>query len=624
MSTRTAPRPLSFPPAGLLPQVFLSLAGGFALFCLLLLAFTAGYGLYFAGRIFPGVSVAGTDLSGLKLAEAEGLLLETLSYPESGHILFQGEGTWPARPSELGLYLDARTSAQAAYQHGRQDGLFSRLAGRYTAWNSGIDLPPLLIYDQRAAYRYLSGIAAQLFIPTKEASLSINGMEVIAVPGQVGRYVDIEATLAPLEAQLRSLMDGLLPVVIVEAPPVILDASQQAEIARRILSAPLTLQIEGAQEGDPGPWVFDQQTLADLITIERLETPEGARYQVGLNAVSLSGSLRGIASELERRPENARFIFNDDTRQLELIQPAVIGRRLNVDATLQKVNQQLADGQHTISLAFDFEDPAVPDTATAEQLGITGLIRAEPSYFYGSSIARIQNIQTAASRFHGVLVPPGGTFSMGEVLGDVSLDNGYAEALIIYGNRTIKGVGGGVCQVSTTLFRTVFFSGYPILERHPHAYRVSYYELTASGSVDPSMAGLDATVFVPVVDFKFINDTPYWLLMETYVNVAARKLTWKFYSTSDGRSVDWDTTGLQNIVEAPEPLYQENPDLDKGEIKQVDWAAEGADVTVFRTVTRGDQVYLQDTFSTHYLPWRAVYEYGPGTKIPRDKRDKDR
>ena len=112
---------------------------------------------------------------------------------------------------------------------------------------------------------------------------------------------------------------------------------------------------------------------------------------------------------------------------------------------------------------------------------------------------------------------------MGDALGDVSLDTGYAEALIIYGNRTIQGVGGGVCQVSTTLFRTAFFGGYPVVERYPHAYRVSYYEYTAGGDVDPDLAGLDATVFTPVVDFRFTNDTPYWLLMETYVNVRSQE-----------------------------------------------------------------------------------------------------
>jgi vancomycin resistance protein YoaR len=200
-------------------------------------------------------------------------------------------------------------------------------------------------------------------------------------------------------------------------------------------------------------------------------------------------------------------------------------------------------------------------------------------------------------------------------MGSVSLDTGYAEAWIIYGGRTIKGVGGGVCQVSTTLFRAAFFAGFPIVERHPHAYRVGYYEQTPSG-YDASLAGLDATVFVPVVDFKFVNDTPYWLLMETYFHPNSRSLTWKFYSTSDGRRVEWETSGPQNIVEPPDPVYEENPELAPGEIRQVDWAAEGADVVVTRTVYRGSQALFRDSFTTHYLPWADAFQYGPGTRIP--------
>jgi vancomycin resistance protein YoaR len=203
---------------------------------------------------------------------------------------------------------------------------------------------------------------------------------------------------------------------------------------------------------------------------------------------------------------------------------------------------------------------------------------------------------------------------MSDLLGDVSLDSGYAEAWIIFGDRTIKGVGGGVCQVSTTLFRTAFFGGYQIDERYSHAYRVGYYEQTRSGGYDSTLAGLDATVFAPVVDFKFTNDTQYWLLMETYVDPGARTLIWKFYSTSDGRTVDWQTSGLTNIVPELDPLYEENSDLAKGEVRQVDWGVDGADVSITRTVTRSGQVIHQDDFYTHYVPWRDIFQYGPGTK----------
>jgi vancomycin resistance protein YoaR len=162
------------------------------------------------------------------------------------------------------------------------------------------------------------------------------------------------------------------------------------------------------------------------------------------------------------------------------------------------------------------------------------------------------------------------------------------------------------------------------VERHPHAYRVGYYEQRSDGSHNANLAGLDATVYVPVVDFKFTNDTDHWLLMETYVYEGYRQLLWRFYSTSDGRTVDWDTTGLKNKKDPPDPIYEENPDLAKGEIKQVDWAVEGGTVTITRDVYRDGQKLWQDIFKTKYQPWAAVCQYGPGTKnYPPENPDPD-
>ena len=167
--------------------------------------------------------------------------------------------------------------------------------------------------------------------------------------------------------------------------------------------------------------------------------------------------------------------------------------------------------------------------------------------------------------------------------------------------------------MSTTLFRTVYYSGYQIVERHPHAYRVGYYEQTGNGGHDTRLAGLDAAVFVPLVDFKFANDSNNWLLMETYVNKSNYSLTWKFYSTSDGRQVSISTPEISNVIDPPDPLYVENPDLQTGIIKQVEYAAQGATVRFERTVTRGGEVIIHDVFVTTYVPWQAVFQYGPGT-----------
>ncbi len=598
-----------------LGQALIALLLGSGVFAVLLILLPIMYSRIYAGRIYPGVAVGGVDVSGLSTEQAASLLTRRLDYPERGKIVFQ-EGTkmWTATPGDLGLFLDAQTTALAAFNLGRTGSFSERLADQWRAWSSGVNLAPWFVFDERIAQHYLLDIAKQVDQPIIEATLGVNGVAVEVHSGQIGRTLDIDAVVASLDAQMKTMTDGLVPLVIHETPPVILDAAAQAEQARKILAAPLTMQIPNPEEGDPGPWSFEPTALAQMLTIQRVKTNSGEVYQVGLSPDVLQNFLQNIAPGLSRKPQNARFIFNDDTRKLEVIQPAVIGRALDIGASLEQINQQLLTGRHNINLVMQTTSPPVTDDATAESLGITELTSSYTSYFYGSDSARIQNIKTAASRFHGLLVAPGETFSMAAALGDVSLDTGYAEALIIYGDRTIKGVGGGVCQVSTTFFRTVFFGGYQVDERWFHAYRVKYYEQTASGGHDDNLAGLDATVFAPEVDFRFTNDSPYWLLMETYPS--KNSLTWKFYSTSDGRTVDWTTSGLKNVVEPPEPLYIENPELSKDEIKQIDWAVDGADVTVTRTVKRDGTVIHDDVFETHYMPWQAKYEYGPGTEVP--------
>ncbi|MCB9135668.1 MAG: VanW family protein [Anaerolineales bacterium] len=610
--------PSSSAPLPILPQMLLALFGGLFLAFLALSGYAVAYQYQHAGVIFPGVRVAGIDVSGMTTAEASEALWEQLTFPEQGRVAFQdGSTVWVAKPAELGLVLDANNSALAAYQVGRSGNPVFQFFAQINAFRAGKDLSPLLVYDENVARAYLANLATTIDRPTVEAGLGVNGVEVTLRSGQVGRTLDIDATLPLIGEQVKTLADGLIPLVIHETPPVIFDASVQADVARQILSAPLVLTIP-ASAGDPGRWEIDVATLAGMLAIQRVPTAEGEQYQVGISTEYLRGFLVNIAPGLERYPANARFIFNDDTRQLEVIQPSTTGRSLLIEDSLAAIQQKLSAGEHNAELVFETNLPAAPDTATAADLHITELTSVQTSYFYGSSAERLQNITVAASRFHGLLVAPGETFSMASVLGDVSLDTGFAEAWIIFGDRTIKGVGGGVCQVSTTLFRTAFFGGYQIDERYSHAYRVTYYEQTAGGGINANLAGLDATVYVPLVDFKFTNDSSSWLLMETYVNPTARTLTWKFYSTSDGRTVEWNTSGLQNIQDPPDPQYVENSALAKGEIKQVDWAVAGADVTVTRTVTRDGVVIHADTFNTHYQPWRAVYEYGPGTKLPKD------
>lgn len=594
-------------------QILTALLGGFFLFFLSLILIIILFQIWFAGRIYPGVSVAGIDLGGLRQSDAIQKLLLEANYPLDGHVLLRdGEASWLVTPIDIGLFLDTETTTQAAYAIGRSGG-GQRLVEQFNALYYGHDLPLALVLDQRIAFQTLENLRPHTDTPVIEASLQLNGTEVVVTSGQNGRALNIGESMKTIQSQIMTLQDGVVDLSVDALPAIIVDVTAQAELARLILSQPLVLSMPEGQTDAHGPWQFNPAELAAMLNLERVSTDVGEEYQVTIETQAIRSFLTELAPSLAISSENARFIFNDDTHLLEVIQPAVIGQSLNIENSITTIQQQLVEGDHEIILDLTTSPPEITDNVLGQDIGITELLHAETSYFYGSDTSRIQNITAAASRFHGVLIAPGETYSMASELGDISLENGYAEAWIIYGDQTIKGVGGGVCQVSTTLFRAAFFAGFPIVERYPHAYRVSYYEKVAGNRIDPRLAGLDATVYVPVVDFKFSNDSPHWLLMETYVNPTYSSITWKFYSTNDERSVEWETTSPVDIVPELEPVYRENAEFEKGKIKQVDWGVDGAKVTVNRTVHKGDAVYLQDTFYTQYQPWGDVFEYGPGT-----------
>jgi vancomycin resistance protein YoaR len=593
-------------------SVILGFIAFFGIISLTLLLFQ----IFFAGRIFPGVSISGIDVGGLSPSQAAMKIGKTINYPQIGALTFTYQNkSWQVTPAQVGLFLDLDKSSQNAYAVGRNGQLLTSLAEQFGAAYYGHPASLAIIFDQRMAFDYLTGLAKQIDVPASDAGVSIQGTQVIVNSAVTGVHLDREASLQTLAGKLNTMSDGEVPLTVQDVKPLVMDVGRQADLARTLLAEPFKLTLPSGQPDGQQSFTIQPAELAVMLAFGVNNSNGNSDYALALDPLKLTLYFTQLAGQLKLTPVNTRFTFDDSTRQLEVIQPAVIGRELDMAQSIQAVQEKVALGEHSAELAFDFTKPAVTDDMTGEELGITGLMEAQTSYFRGSSSARIQNIKTAAAQFHGLLIAPGETFSMSSQLGNISLDNGYAEALIIVGDKTIKGVGGGVCQVSSTLFRTAFFAGLPIAERHPHAYRVGYYEQTAGGH-SASLAGLDATVYVPLVDFKYTNDTPNWILMETYTSPSYGTLTWKFYSKGDGRSVQWSTTGPQNIVQPPDDLYRENPDLPQGEINHVEYRAEGADVTVNREVYRNGDLYFKDSFFTHYQPWQAVFEYGPGTELP--------
>lgn len=594
---------------------------GVLLFFLICILVIGVYQIWYADCIFPGIYIDNVGVGSLSQAQAENYLTANFHFTPSDKIsLWYGDTKFEVYPEQIGIYLDSQTSVDEAFHFGRAGSIGSWFAYQLGGSFSPHTLPPTVIFDQTTAVAFLQQLAQQQDRPTIEAELVLQGTQVIAKMGQIGRQLNIQASLEQINLQINQLNLQQIILPVAETAPQILDASPYANLAQEILNRSISLTIPAGQPDAGTNWIIHPEELAPMLTFETRQEDGQTKLVPQLKQDVLDAYLEELAQQIEIKTENPRFIFNDETGELDLLTPGESGRRMDSTNTAAAIQEALAQGQTSIEIALVIQEPDVSDSATGAELGITELVHSESSYFYGSSKARVQNIKTAAGQFHGLLVAPGSTFSMAEAMDEITLDNGYTEALIIYNGQTIEGVGGGVCQVSTTLFRAAFFSGFQITERHPHAYRVSYYEKTAGNQRDNNLAGLDATVYVPIIDLKFINDTPDWLLMETYVDESASRITWKFYSTWDGRTVDWETSGPTNVEEPEKPLYNENPELDAGEIKQVEWEADGADVRVDRSVFNQDGLLFADTFNTHYEPWRSVYEYGPGTEgIPTEQ-----
>ena len=569
-----------------------------------------------SGRIYPGVTMFGMNLSGLSAADAARQMDAGFDYPRDGRIVFTyGDKKWVATPGDLGLGLDLLATTNSAYSFGRSKDVLGNTGDQLNARFNGVAVAPVLQFDFTRALAYLQRIAPEVEQPAVEARLEMHGMTVVAVAGQVGKRLDMGAMLSLIAVPIGHLADEEIQMVVADIPPRVLDASPQAAVAQQLLSQDFALTIADSQPGDPASFALSPAMLADMLSFRETTDSTGTHYLLALDEGKLASTLRPLAGTLSRNMQNARYHFNTDSSQLELYIPSKSGRELNVEKSIQSVQEAVAQGAHSAPLAFDTTDPDVGDQETAAALGIAGILPGGMQYtsFAGSAPERIHNITLASAQFDGLLVKPGEAFSMGAHLGDVSLDTGYAEALIIVGNRTIKGAGGGVCQVSTTLFRTIFMTGFPVTERYSHAYRVGYYE-NGDGPVHLG-AGFDATVFFPEVDLKFVNDSNYWILMQTKVDLATNRLYWWFYSTPDGRTVSYSSSGVTNVVDAPDPKWDANSQL-TADWTQVDWAVKGADVNVTRTISRNGQVINQDRYDTHYLPWGAVCQYNPDKYTP--------
>ena len=216
--------------------------------------------------------------------QAASMIADEIDYIHTGTItLRDGENVWQFTPAEFGLFVDAQATAEEAYRVGRKGFPLTRWLRQFQSWNMGTPVAPQILFDQRIAQIKLEQIAAHINQPTVEASLTLDGFNVRSTPGQIGREINIPETLSLLQAQLLNFENIDVTLSINEQPPQILDASIQAQQAADLLSQPLVLQIPNADESDLGPWTFKQETLANMVTIEKTQNEQGYSYQVGLD-----------------------------------------------------------------------------------------------------------------------------------------------------------------------------------------------------------------------------------------------------------------------------------------------------------------------------------------------------
>jgi len=606
--------------------------------CLVLILALLGLALYegyYLQRIYPGVQALNVPLGGLSPSQAVVALPRTVDpYLAAPLRLRYGDQVWEVRAAQLGVRFDRPTMVRLAYGIGREQGLRANLWQQWVALQVGYRVAYQLAFNEEAADRFLADLARQIDRPARDAALTLQGLAVDVQPSQVGRELDIAASRARIFARLSDLTGGEVELVVHEIPPKLADVSQAAQQVRCLLSSPVVLKLpddaltptslptlgEGGR-ATPGPWMISPEMLASALRIER-DAGSATDLVVRVEREALRPRMELLAKEVDVPPVDARLEYDPAADTFTELTPSRRGQRLDVDAALERVLAAVdapscvspqasskpsggAEGR-VITLPLIPQEPTV-SAAKARELGIRELVAEGITAFKRSSQARIKNIATAASRFHGVVVGPGEVFSFNRYLGEVSAETGYEESLIIMGDRTQVGIGGGVCQVATTAFRAAFWGGYPIEERWAHGYRVRAYE---------PPVGLDATVYAPQVDFKFRNDTPYYLLIQTETDLEARTVAFRFYSTSTGRRVEMEGPKIENHVPHGPDIIEEDPTLPVGTRKQVDWAVDGLDATVIRRVYEGDELVREEVFFSRYRPWQARFRVG--TKPPED------
>lgn len=565
-------------------------------------AAVVGWQVWHVNRIYSGVTVAGVPVGGLSRSVAFERVSDSLArYPLPTVNVTYNSRQWPITGDDLRVSTDLLAAVNRAYLVGRTGSWSENLSAQIAAALGATDISPDVILETSQLRYTIDQIAAEIREPARAATQ----MGSVVVPAKAGIDVDVEGTLAALTSALENRSPGqpvIVPLSVIALDPPPATATQSAEPSTSPTASSAASTMRPLLLRDPQ---FGLSFALDPATLQELSL---AGDPTTVDEGKLRALLESWAAQIDVTPRNARLTFDQATQSPVVLQESRPGRKLDIDTTLATIKWALGSGDSQAVLTITTVLPQVDSNRVAE-MGIHELVAEGTTYFAGSSAERMRNIAVAAAKFEGVVIPPDGIFSFNQYVEDVSAANGFEDSLIIWGDRTAVGIGGGVCQVSTTIFRSAYAAGLPIVERYNHGYVVSWY----------GEPGLDATIFTPSVDFRFRNDTGAYLLMEPVMNADAGMLTINLYGTKPDREVIISDPVKKDILPPPPALYTVDESLAPGQVKQVDWQQQGMTVEVTRTIIEGGATRTE-TLVSKYQPWRAVYLVGSEADIPASAR----
>ncbi len=523
----------------------------------------AAWQIWYTGRIFPGVAAVGIPLSGHTPSDALALLQErSLRTATEPVLVTHRESIW-ILPQDHELSVPALGQlVNEAYALGRSGHPVRDLAMRWRLLSKGYNIVPGL--EREAAN--LDHLVDEVIYTVSQAPRDTTAVHAEPLQRQIGPIVIRETSLSAALSDSGQETHSFPSNLPLQEPLVVTHAGLNLQFAVDARSLAVATVDASAHLYDPAALQSQVQSWAGLI---------------------------------DKEPQNPRLHFNAFANALEIVQPSELGVRLNVEDTVAGILTALQAGETMATLHLEWLSPEFT-REDLPSLGIHALVGHSETYFKGSSAARVHNIELTTKQFASVLIAPGEVFSFNETIGPITVAAGYADAAIIWGDRTAIGVGGGVCQVSTTIFRSALHAGLPIEERYNHGYVVSWY----------GQPGLDATIYTPLVDLKFRNDTSAHLLLQPDLDVEKGTLAINLFGTPTDRVVDITDPVISRVTDPEPPIFVEDKSLAPGKTQLLEEEKLGLTVVIDRNITENG-ITRFESFVSVYRPWRAVYAEGP-------------